>query len=177
VRKVFEDGERPFNHRGIARGNLQLVDRFVEAGVRVDVCAEAHTQRLHEVRDVLLREMQRAVEGHVLDKVREPALILVFEHRPCFDDEPKLGARLRQLVLPDVIAQTVRQGAHRDQRVDRDNLGERGVLNADSNARLLGAGKADGRRNDKNWKEQPEAGANSHKGIVLQSDAEPFDAL
>ena len=30
----------------------------------------------------LLRELLRAVERHVLDEVREPALVVVLQHRP-----------------------------------------------------------------------------------------------
>ena len=44
----------------------------------------------------LLLGKERAVEGHVLDEVREPALVFVFLDRTGVDREPKLGARLRQ---------------------------------------------------------------------------------
>ena len=77
---------------GLLVGNLQLVDGLVEARVRVHVRAEPHAERLHEVGDVLLREVPGAVEGHVLDEVGEPALVVVFEDRARLDDEPKFGA-------------------------------------------------------------------------------------
>ena len=86
---------------------------------------------------------QRAVEGHVLDEMRQPPLVFVFEHRACLHHEPKLGARLRQPVLADVIAQAVRQRADRDQRIDRNDQVERRVLEVDGRGRLLSAGKAD----------------------------------
>ena len=57
--------------------------------------------------DVLLREVQRAVEAHVLDEMRQPALVVVFEHRAGVDDEPQFGAALRLRVRADVVAQAV----------------------------------------------------------------------
>ena len=110
----------------------------------------------------------RAVERHVLDEVRQPALVLVFEHRTGVDDEPQLGARLRLPVLADVVAQAVRQRAHRDQRIDRNGLVERRVLEVDGGGRLLGAGEADHRRHGKDRQQQANTGAQRHKGIVPQ---------
>ena len=77
----------------------------------------------------LLREVLRAVEGHVLDEVREAALVVVFEHRAGIDREPKLGAALRLPVGADVVAEAVRQRADGDLRIDRHDLVERGGLN------------------------------------------------
>ena len=94
MRPVFEDEQRPVDHRGIVGGDLQFVDGFIEARVGIHVRAEPHAERLHEAGDVLLGEVQRAVEAHMLDEVREPALIFVFEHGARVDDEPKLGAGL-----------------------------------------------------------------------------------
>ena len=118
MRPVFHDEERPVDDGGIVGGNLQLVDRLVEARVGIDMRAEAHARRLQERDDVLLREVSRAVESHVLDEVREPSLIVVFENRSRVDHQPELGAALRLLILADVVAQAVRQRADGDPRVD-----------------------------------------------------------
>ena len=163
ARKIFKDGERPIHNRRIAGRDLQLVHSLVEAGVRVHVRAEPHAQRLHEAGDLLLRKMPRAVEGHVLDEMREPPLIFVFEYRTRFDDEPKLGPRLRQPVLADVVAQAVRERANRDQRIDWNGLAERRVLKVDGGGRLLGASKTDDRRQCKERQQQAETGAHRHK--------------
>ena len=130
--------------------------------------AEPHAERLHETGDLLLGEMERAVEGHVLHEVREPALVFVFEHRTCLDDEPKLGARLRQLVLADVIAQAVRKCAYGNERIDRNGLAEGGVSKVDGRSRLLRAPKADDRRHGEDGKQQTDAGAKSHEVLCLQ---------
>ncbi len=112
-------------HVRLVGRHLQHVDRLVEARVRVDVRAEPHADRLHEVDDVLLREVLRAVERHVLDEVREPALVVVLEHRAGVDDEPQLRALLGPFVRADVVAQAVRELARRDLRIDGNLLSER----------------------------------------------------
>ena len=66
--------------------------------------------------------MERAVERHVLDEVREAALVLFLEHRARVDDQPQLRARLRILVGADVVAEAVRQPSDRDLRIDRDDV-------------------------------------------------------
>ena len=71
--------------------------------------------------DARAGKMLRAFELHVLDEMRQPLLVVVFEHRSRFDDEPQLGAARRPAVRADVVAQAVRQradgrfGIHRHQ--------------------------------------------------------------
>ena len=98
--------------------------------------AEAHAGRLQERDDVLLREVARAVEGHVLDEVRQPSLIVVFENRSGVDDQPELGAALRLLIPADVVAQAVRQRADGDPRVDGNGRRQRYVLGAGGDGAL-----------------------------------------
>ena len=98
-------------HLGLVGRHLEHVDGLVEAGVGVDVGAEAHAERLDERHELLLGKVLGAVEGHVLDEVREPALVVVFENRAGVDDEPELGALLRLLVGADVVVQAVRRAA------------------------------------------------------------------
>ena len=117
---VLEHEERAIDDAGVVGRDLQLEDGLVEAGVGVDVRAEPHPGRLQERDDVLLREVARAVERHVLDEVGEAALIVVLEHGAGVDDEPQLGPPGRLGVAPDVVAQPVRQRADGDPRIDRD---------------------------------------------------------
>ena len=98
----------------------------------------------------------------MLDKVREAALVFVFKHRARIDDEPKLGAGLRLSVLPDVVAEPVRQPAHRNQRIDWNGLTECGVQNVRGDRRLLRAGEADGRHDRRHEEHQPDASGKSH---------------
>ena len=60
----------------LVRRHVEHVHRFVEARIGVDVRAEPRADRL-EIADQLARlEMRAAVERHVLEHVREPALIV-----------------------------------------------------------------------------------------------------
>jgi hypothetical protein len=67
----------------------------------------------------------RAVEGHVLDDVGETTLVVVLEHRAGVDGEAQLGAPLWLGVVPDVIAEPVRQRADGDPRIDRHRRRQR----------------------------------------------------
>ena len=108
-------------------GNLELVDRLVEARRRVDVGPEPHSDGLEVAHELVLREPLGAVERHVLEEVRETALVIVLEHRSGVDDEPQLRAFLRLRVTPDVITNAVRQRADDDARVAWERRGAGGV--------------------------------------------------
>ena len=71
---------QPVRHDlGRVSRQLEHVNGFVEAGVRVHVRTEAGARAL-EVRDELARlEMRAPVERHVLEEVSEAPLILGFE--------------------------------------------------------------------------------------------------
>ena len=169
MREVLEDEQRAIDHGRVVGRDLQLVDRFVEAGVGVHVRAEPHAERLHEGADGIAGKVPRAVEGHVLDEVRHAALVFVLEHGAGLDGEPQLGARLRLPVLPDVVAEAVRERADRDQRVNRDDLVEPGGLDRGWDRRLLGAGQAQGGGNRGDENQEPEASMNSHGVIHTKS--------
>ena len=85
-------------------------------------------------------KVPRALELHVLDEVRQPLLVVVFEHRAGLDDEPQLGAVRRLAVRADVVAQAVRQRADEHLRIDRHLLRER-VRRHRGGRRLVEAGR------------------------------------
>jgi len=67
--------------------------------------------------------MSRAVEGHVLGKVGQAALVFVFEDGAGLDYQAQLEPARRHLVLANIVGQAVRQladldpGSGRDRRV------------------------------------------------------------
>ena len=69
--------------------------------------------------------MRGAVERHVLEHVRQPALVIVFEHRAGLDRQPQQHAPLRSGVLADVVGEAVRQPADGDRLVDGQDAVER----------------------------------------------------
>ncbi len=105
--------------------DLEHVDRLVEARIRVDVRTEAGPCQL-EVRHELARlEMRGAVERHVLEHVRQPALVIVFEHRAGLDRQAQQDALLRSGVPADVVGEAVRQPADGDRLVHGQDAVER----------------------------------------------------
>ena len=125
LRPVLEDEQRAIEHAGHVGRHPQRVLRVVVAGRRVRVRTDAKTERRQEVDEALLRKVPGALELHVFDEVRQPLLIVVFEHRTGLDDEPQLGAVRRLAVRAHVIAQAVRQRADDHFRIDRHRLRER----------------------------------------------------
>ena len=104
------------NARAVGR-NGQDVHRFVEARKRIQVGAKAHADRLEILHDVILREGLRAVERHVLNEVREPALIVVFQNGTRVHNQSQLGPLFRLGVASDVIANAVGQRTDADRRI------------------------------------------------------------
>ena len=122
VRPVLEDQHGLVHDVRPVGRNLELVDRLVEARERVDARAELHADRLHERDDLLARIVLRAVERHVLDEVREPALAVVLEHGSGVDDESQLRALFRLAIRLEVVAQAIRKPADGDLRIGRHRL-------------------------------------------------------
>ena len=125
VRPVLQDEEGLLQDFGAIGRHLQHERRVVERREGVEVRPELHADRLHEARDVLALEVLRAVEGHVLHHVRQPDLVVVFEHRPGVDHEAEFGSVRRPRVAADVVPQAVLQPADRDAGIDRHPLGRR----------------------------------------------------
>ena len=115
-----------------------MVDGLVEPGVGVDVRAEPHAEALHERDDVLLGEVAGAIEAHVLDEVRQSALVVVFEYRSGLHGEAKLGPSLRLPVRAHVIPQAIRERPGPNLRIDGNRLGQRRGLRAGGWDGLLG---------------------------------------
>ena len=137
VRPVFEREECLVDHVGPVGRDLQDVDGLVEAGEGVHARAHPHADGLHELHQLVLREMRRAVKRHVLDEVRQPPLVLVFEHGPGLDDQAQFGAVLRLVVGANVIVEAVGERADGDVRIDGDYLIERGGLRVLRQRRVL----------------------------------------
>ena len=65
-----------------------------------------------------LEEVRRAIKRHVLNKVREAALIIRFVDRARLDSEPKQRAVCRQVVLADEELEAVRQRPGMNRRIE-----------------------------------------------------------
>ena len=65
------------------RSGLEHVNRLIKARVGVDVWPEASADRFQIVDELTRLEVGRAVERHVLEQVREAALIIGLVYRTC----------------------------------------------------------------------------------------------
>jgi hypothetical protein len=122
VRDVAEEQERLAHRFGVVGGHVQHVHGFVETRVGVHARPEPHADRFHELHQILLGEVLAAVEGHVLDEVRQPELIVVLDDGADIDGQPQFRAPERAVVDPDVVAKAVRKVPDFDARVDGNRL-------------------------------------------------------
>ena len=120
---VHQDLEGRREHLGVVHRDLQHVHRFVEAGVGVDVGSKPHPDRLEVVHQLQLLEVLGAVEGHVLDEVGKPELVVVLEDRAGVDDQAQLGAVFWLVVFVDEVGEAVRQGAGGNLGIGGDRVG------------------------------------------------------
>ncbi|HEY2561917.1 MAG TPA: hypothetical protein VGI48_19585 [Caldimonas sp.] len=80
VRPILEDEQRAIERAGRIGRHAQRVLRVVVARRRVRVGADAQAEIAEEVVDRIPGKVRRPLEFHVLDEVRQPALVVVFEH-------------------------------------------------------------------------------------------------
>ena len=98
--------------------HLQHVDGFVEGRRGVDVRAEARADRLEERHQLAGLEVLGAVKSHVLEEVRKPSLIRLLLDRAGIHGQPHRDALGRARILPDEVAEPVRQPAGLHRRID-----------------------------------------------------------
>ncbi len=122
---VLEHEQRAIQHPVHVGGHAQRVLGVVVARGRVGVGPDAQAERGEKIEDALARKVPRALELHVFDEVRQPLLVVVFEHRPGVHDEAQLGPARRLAVRAHVVAQAVGQRAERHLRIDRHLLRQR----------------------------------------------------
>ena len=89
ARPVFEHGQRRVEDARTIAGHAQRAARVVETRRGVRILADAQAEGRQEAGQALSGEVLRALELHVLDKVRQAALVVVFQDRPGLDDQPE----------------------------------------------------------------------------------------
>ena len=108
---VAEDLERGLKDLGIVGRKLKPVHGVVVTGSGIQVGPEAAADRLDVVDDFLLGKALGAVEGHVLDKVGQPALRLFLEDGTRPHHERQLRPVARFFVVLDVVGQAIAERA------------------------------------------------------------------
>ena len=118
VGPVAQDPECGLGYLGVVGWNLQPVRRVIEAGLGVHVRAEDVPDGFQILHYLLLGEALRTVECHVLNEVRQSLLGVLFMDGASLDDQCDLRPVSRLLIVPDVVAQAVGQGAADHQRIE-----------------------------------------------------------
>ncbi len=160
----------PLVKQSLAVGrNLQHVHGLVERRVRIQVRAETRSDRFQVSNDLVPGERLGSVEQHVLDEMREPALVVVFVDRAGLHHQAELGALLGLLVLAHEDGDPVGERAPRNMGIE----GER-CVRVRGRRGSRGSCGADRQRDDGGDREPNEA--RSDTADVFRAGANPGDA-
>ena len=102
---VAQDPQALADQRRVVARQIELVDRTVEAGLGVGVRAERQPGTLQEVDQLAGRPVGRALERHVLQEVREAALVVVLHQRAGLDQQAQADAARWRGIRQDGVAQ------------------------------------------------------------------------
>jgi hypothetical protein len=122
---VGEEREGLLERLGLVVGHLERVRRLVEAREGVLVASERQTHALEEGDHRAGREVLGAVEGHVLEVVRDPALLVGLVERAGGDVQVERRAIRRHRVTPHDVLQPVVQLTGHQPLIGREGLGLR----------------------------------------------------
>ena len=110
------DGRRNGGHRHI----VDVVNGLIEAGLGVQVLTEFHTDALAITDNTVAGKVLGAVEAHVLQKMRQTSLVLLFQDGADLLRDVEVGLTFRLLIVADVIGDSVVQFSDSDGRINRD---------------------------------------------------------
>ena len=161
LRPVLEHEEGAIEDARHIGRHPQRVLRLVVTGRGIRVGTDPQAERRQKLNDALLRKILGAFEQHVFDEVGDALLVVVFEDRTGFDDEPQFGLVRRLAVAAHVVPQPVRERTDEHFRIDGHGLRQRVI--GDRRGARLAAGRRclrgrDGNRAGKHGNEQQATG-------------------
>ena len=122
-RPVVQDEQARVHHAALVHRRVgNHVHRLVERGIGVEVLAAAHPHALDVLVHAVVREIPASVEGHMLQEVRQPALVLLLQDGAHVLGDVEIRPVLGQLVMTDVIRQSVAQPSVPHGGIDRERL-------------------------------------------------------
>lgn len=120
VGPVVENEQTGILHAGTScRHGRDIVHCLVNRGVGIQILSKFYAYGFAPVNDAVAGEVVGAVKAHVLQKVSQTALRVVFENRTDFLGNEEVGLALRRFVVADVVSQSVIKLAITDSGVDR----------------------------------------------------------
>ena len=96
----------------LGRHVVDIIDRLVDAGVGVEVCAKLDAVCAAPLNKVVALEVVAAVEGHVFQEVGQSALVFVLLQRAYLLCNVEVGTVLRPVVVADEVSQSVAELAN-----------------------------------------------------------------
>ena len=118
VRPVLEDLQGRLHNLRRVRGYAEFVYSLIETGVGVEVGAKTQAHPFEIVLQFVLGEVARAIEGHMLDEVRQALLLIGLQDRSHVQSQAQLRALLRLGICPDDIAHAVVEDTGHHGRID-----------------------------------------------------------
>ena len=117
ARIVGQDAQA-FGQRGLLRiGQLQHILRAVQTRGSVGIAAETHTHTLEKLDQRAGSKVLAAVERHVFEEMRDPALVVLLMQRTGEHEQTQRSPAPRLAVRVDDVAQPVLQHAELRRRV------------------------------------------------------------
>ena len=117
VRRLAHQHQRLVDQLVAGVRQVQLVDRLQEAGVRIRIGTEGEPKPLEQLHHLAFRDVLAAVEHHVLEEMREAALVVGFHHGADPEAHAHRRGLARQRIAHQRVAQSVRQLPVGDRRV------------------------------------------------------------
>ena len=110
TRPVVQDQQTGVRHPRLFHGSIHHhIDGLVEAGISIEILSTPHTGPFDEVIHAMSGEVLAAVEGHVLQKMGQSTLVLLFKDGAYILGNVEIGTLLRQFVVTKIIGESVGQ--------------------------------------------------------------------
>ena len=119
----MQNQQARINKSGMSDRNIaQVVNSFGECCIGIDVAAKSHAMFFQHVQNTFVGEIFGAIGVHVLEKVCQAILVIIFEQCTDILDDVKTGPLLGLFVVPDVISHAVWQFADPESRIRGNRL-------------------------------------------------------
>ena len=115
---------------GSYRYIIYIIYGLVDAGIGIEILTKLHTDTLTILDDAIAGEVLGTIEAHVLQKMCQSALVLLFKDRAYLLSNVEVGLTLGLSIVTDIIRHSILKFAHSYGRVNRNRLTLLGISGA-----------------------------------------------
>ena len=113
VAPILEDEHAGIHCRGAGGRHIgEVINGFVDAGIGIQVSAILHTDALQVILQGIALEVVGTVEGEVLQKVSQTALVIILIDRTHFLSDVETCHMLRESIMTNVVGQSIVEMAY-----------------------------------------------------------------